>query len=156
MFGSPYGATLKGDLIPTEIIVKAVNDGVTEVAEGLGLVPMYQTFTAGPAGVQEGKIVYWDGTYVHHASADIADHQGKIVGITATASGPGYPAKIQQYGVLESTQLVFGSFITPLLCGINGVPARTVQNNTKFIQLIGMSIGPNKMIVDLDPFSITV
>lgn len=152
LFGSTFNGSIRESLIPRKVINDAVEQGIEEGSSGLGLVPTYTVYTAGGAGVQLGKVVYFDGSAVHHASANDIGHTGKVVGVAVEAGGPGSPVKIQTYGSFNFTGFVtFSAAPATMLVGNTGNIVATPAAGSVFIQTIGISLTSVKLFIVVTP-----
>jgi hypothetical protein len=137
---------LRGDILPADVIVDAVNRGVQDALEGqAGLTP-FQTYTAGSSGVQTGKVVYFDGSVVNHASANNVAHAGKVVGIASEPAGPGAQVRVQCYSTLELSEgFTFGVTSGSLFLGNNGVIVAAPPVDSAFIQSVALALSTTKI-----------
>jgi hypothetical protein len=147
LFGSTFGKTIKDSLISSTVIASAVEEGV-EQAAGSGYAVSY---TAGSGGIQEGKVVYFDGSVVHHADSTTIGHAGKVVGVSTSAAGPGDPVYVQMYGALDLPSSLSLTPASPLLLGLNGAPVSSLPGSAVFAQYVGIALSTTKMFVYVTP-----
>jgi len=147
--GNVYYPTLTDGLISTTVIQQGVQDGIEQAVEQGGLVPSIVQFIAGEE-IQTGKVVYYNGTNVMLASPTNSSHAGKIIGIAASPATNGETINIQMYGIMTSEVLSFASPGT-LFLGTSSFPSLTIPGGATYVQIVGVSMGGNKLLVVIDP-----
>lgn len=147
--GNVYYPTLTDGLISTTVIQEGVQEGIEQAVELGGLVPSIVQFVAGEE-IQTGKVVYHDGTNVRLASPTDISHAGKIVGIATSPGINGETINVQIYGVMNSEVLSFASPGT-LFLGASSFPSLTIPGGASYVQIVGVSMGGNKLLVVVDP-----
>lgn len=151
LFGSTFNNTIKDSLVPTSVIVNAIQNGIQQATGGGSITPQSISYTAGASGVQEGKVVYFDGAVVNHADSSVLEHAGKVVGVASVAAGPGDPVYIQMYGVLDLPNSLGFTPASPLILGLNGSSVSSLPGSSVFAQYVGIALSTTKMFVYVTP-----
>ena len=103
-------------------------------------------YATGDQAIGGHRVVRATTTGVDYADQSVESHQGKVVGITASAFAAGELVKVYTAGeVIESTWTWTPG---PVYLGTNGLLTQTVPTSG-FIQQVGVAHEPTKLVVQL-------
>jgi predicted RecA/RadA family phage recombinase len=151
IFGTAYNTTIRESLVPTSVIVNAISDGIEEATGGGSIVPAQVSYTAGSGGIQAGKVVYFDGSVVHHADSSNIAHVGKVVGVASTAAGPGDPVPVQMYGILDLPGTYSLTPASAQFLNTTGFPTASLPGGAVFVQYVGIALTSTRLLVYVTP-----
>ena len=152
LYGGDTFGTISPSRLPDGVVTDTgaiTDDVIAQLESGGTVLTVFMDFTAGTGGIQEGKAVaHMDDGRVVHADCTQASHAGRIVGIAKHAASENETVQIQQYGILNSTQLNFTQK-GAVLPSTNGSLVFTLQSEAAFSQFIGYALDTHKVFITI-------
>jgi hypothetical protein len=146
LFGTTYNSTIKETLVPVGGLVEQI---VYEINEYYGIASPYIELPAGAAGVQKGRVVYYDQTHVHHASAATLDHMERILGVTQDSAAADAMVRVQILGLLDFPDVYSFSAYREVFVGLDGVLVQTLPPTGVYIRAMGSAITAGQVRLDI-------
>lgn len=147
LYGGDVYGTITVNRLPAESKLEA-DEVIAQIESNGDIVSAYTTLTAGPEGIQSGKLLAHTGTVVVHADITNINHAGRIVGIAKEAASAGTDVKIQQYGVYSNSAFNF-SQTGSVLPGVNGSLSLSLDSNAAFSQFVGVALSVDTLFITL-------